>query len=351
MSQRAATLDVQEQHRLDEGALHRFLAAGLPEYRGDLEVRQFSNGFSNPTYLLITRSRDDQPREYVLRKKPAGRLLASAHQVDREFRILSALRGSGIPVPDARVFCDDGNEVLGQAFYIMDSVDGRVFQDPTLPDVPALERAAIFDSMNEVLARLHALDPRAYGLAEFERPEPYIVRQIERWTKQYRAAQTDDIPEMEQLIEWLPRHLPTEHPVVIAHGDYRLGNLIIHPTQPKVVAVLDWELWTLGHPLCDLAFNCMSYYLDELPAGFAGTDVAALGIPTEAQYVARYCERTGRDGIADWPFYIIFNLFKLASIVQGVYKRALDGTAASPAALSRRRSVLARAKTACSLTW
>lgn len=329
MPSSATTLPVAPRHRFDEAALDRLLRAQLPGYAGGLAVRQFPGGFSNPTYCLQLALDDGSERELVLRKKPAGNLMHSAHQVDREYRILSALADSAVPVPRPWLFQPDGNPVLGQAFYLMERVQGRIFQDPALPGVPAAERAAIFDSMNEVLARLHALDHRALGLQEFERPDPYIERQIERWTRQYRSAQTEEIPAMEALMQWLPRHIPVERTTTITHGDYKVNNVIVHPSEPRVVAVLDWELWTLGHPLCDLAYNCMAWHLPRPPAGMAGQDWRALGLPTEDAYVAAYCRRTGRDGIADWRFYLVFNLFKLSAILQGVYRRALDGTAAS----------------------
>ena len=349
MSQYAMTTPVLPQHRLDEAALAGLLRESLPDYAGGLELRQFPGGFSNPTYFVRFAPAGGPPRELVLRKKPAGRLLHSAHQVDREYTVLTALAGSGLPVPRTVLFRDDGNPVLQQAFYLMECVDGRVFQDPALPDVPRGERGPIFHSMIDTLAKLHALDHRALGLQGFERPEPYIERQIARWIKQYRATQTDDIAAMETLIDWLPRHVPADRSTTITHGDYKLGNLIIHPTESRVVAILDWELWTLGHPLCDLGFACLAYHIPEPPAGMAGKDPAALGLPTERELVAAYCRRTGRSHVEHWNFYLVFNLFKLAAIVQGVYRRALDGTATSEKSLSRRRDVGARAETAVAL--
>jgi aminoglycoside phosphotransferase (APT) family kinase protein len=349
MSQYAATVPVQERHRLDDGALDRLLRETLPDYGGALEVRQFAGGYSNPTYLLRTASRDGPDRECVLRKKPAGRLLASAHQVDREYRILKALESTGLPVPRTVLFMDDGNPVLQQAFYLMDCVDGRIFHDAAMPGVAPADRAAIFDAMNATLARLHGLDHRALGLQAFERPEPYLARQIERWTRQYRAAQTDEIEAMERLIAWLPSHIPDWQPTTITHGDFRLGNLIIHPTRSEVAAILDWELWTLGHPLCDLAFNAMVYHIPEPPFGLQGVDPRSLGLPTEDAYLEAYCRRAGLGAIGDWNFYLVFNLFKLAAIVQGVYRRALEGTGTNDEALKRRRSVRERAEIALGL--
>jgi len=340
------TVPVDDRHRFDEAALAALLRDTQPDFAGELAVSQFPGGYSNPTYLLRHATRDGAQARLVLRKKPAGKLLASAHQVDREFGILRALAGSGIPVPKAVLAMPDGNPVLGQAFYLMEHVEGRIFTDPAMPGLAPAERAAIFDAMNAVLARLHGLDHRALGLAAFERPEPYVARQIERWTKQYRAAQTGDIPAMERLIEWLPRHVPADTSVTITHGDYKLANLVVHPTEPRIVAVLDWELWAIGHPLCDLGFNALAWHLAEPPAGLAALDWRSLGLMTEADYVAAYCRRTGRARIDDWNFYLAFNLFKLAAILQGVYRRALDGTAASAQSLERGALAAARAEQA-----
>jgi aminoglycoside phosphotransferase (APT) family kinase protein len=346
MSNLPHTVAVDERHRLDEAALAQLLRETRPDFAGDLVVTQFPGGYSNPTYLLRYAARGGGQRRLVLRKKPAGRLLPSAHQVDREFAILRALAGSGIPVPGAILTMADGNPVLGQAFYLMEHVEGRIFTDPAMPGLAPTERAAIFDSMNAVLARLHALDHRALGLAAWERPEPYVARQIERWTKQYRAAQTAEIAAMERLIAWLPAHIPADASVAITHGDYKLANLVVHPHEPRVIAVLDWELWAIGHPLCDLGFNALAWHLAEPPAGLAALDWRALGVPGEQDYLAAYCRRTGRERIDDWNFYLAFNLFKLAAILQGVYRRALDGTAASPQSLARGALAAQRAEQA-----
>lgn len=340
------TVPVDARHRLDEAALAGLLRDTQPDFAGGLEVTQFPGGYSNPTFLLRYATRDGAPGRLVLRKKPAGRLLPSAHQVDREFAILRALAASDVPVPRAVLAMPDGNPVLGEAFYLMAHVEGRIVTDPSMPGLAPAERAAIFDSMAEVLARLHHLDHRALGLGAWERPEPYVARQIERWTKQYRAAQTADIPAMERLIDWLPRHVPVDASVTITHGDYKLANLVVHPREPRVIAVLDWELWAIGHPLCDLGFNALAWHLAEPPAGLTAFDWRALGIPSEVDHLAAYCARTGRARIDDWPFYLAFNLFKLAAILQGVYRRALDGTAASPQSLARGALAAQRAEQA-----
>ena len=341
------TVGVLPQHRFDEAALDRYLARKIPGYAGNLVVRQFNSGFSNPTFLLEADSETGSRLRFVMRKKPPGALLASAHQVDREYKVLSALAGSPVPVPRTRAFCDDDG-VIGQMFYVMDCVEGRIFTDPTLPGLAPAERAAIFDSMNAVLAALHQVDYRAVGLGDFGREGGYVARQVARWSKQYAASRTDDTPAMEKLIEFLPNNLPEEDSTVIAHGDYRLGNLIVHPTEPRVIGVLDWELATLGHPLCDLAYNCVGYVLREPPHGFADAP-ADSGIPSRADYIAAYCKRTGRAGIDDFDYYLAFSLFRLAAIAQGVYKRGLDGNAASAGAIRRRDNARQRAELAWAL--
>lgn len=327
---------VAARHRLDLARLDGLLRTEIGDYAGALELRQFPGGFSNPTYCLRFGTRSGGRRELVLRKKPPGPLLASAHQVDREYRILTALADSAVPVPRTVLFRPDGNDVLGQAFYLMQAVPGRIFVDPTLPGVSDTDRRAIYDSMNDMLARLHGLDYRSLGLQEFERPDPFIARQIDRWTRQYRAAQTSQLPDMETLIGWLPHHIPPDQSTTITHGDFKLANLVVHPTEPRVVALLDWELWTLGHPLCDLGFNALMFHLDYAPMGLAAQQpahLASLGIPDEIEYRTAYARRTGRAGIEHWNYYVIFNLFKLAAINQGVYKRGLDGSASSDRSL------------------
>jgi aminoglycoside phosphotransferase (APT) family kinase protein len=334
MSAIAETTPVLPQHKFDETALAKYLSARLPDYAGALNVRQFRSGQSNPTFLLEADTRNGGRKRYVLRKKPPGALLPSAHQVDREYRVISALARTDVPVPRTYALCADPG-VIGQMFYVMDCVEGRIFTDLKLPGIIQAERAAIFDSMNDVLARLHRVDVDAVGLGDYGRHSQYIARQIARWTKQYEAAKTTDIPAMNKLMAWLPQHVPAYDPTTIVHGDFRLGNLIVHPTEPRIVAVLDWELSTTGHPLADLAYNCLFYHLREPPHGLGPADLAALGIPSEAAYVAAYCRRTGRDRVEDWNFYLAFSLFRLAAIAQGVYKRGLDGNASSPEALKR----------------
>ncbi len=318
---------VRQSHRFDEAALERYLRSTIDSFTGALSVQQFGGGQSNPTFLLSA----GQSR-YVLRKKPPGKLLKSAHQVDREFRIMKALAGSDVPVPRMLVLCED-ESIIGTSFYVMDYLEGRIFRDPQLPGVAPLERAAIYDSMNDTLARLHNTDFNRLDLGDFGRPGNFFERQIARFTSQYRAAQTEYIPEMERLIEWLPGNIPHEDSVSIAHGDFRLENTIFHPTEPRLIAVLDWELSTIGHPLADLAYNCMGYHvMNPRQGGLVGVDHAATGIPAEADYVSRYCSRTSRPMIEHWPFYLSFAIFRLASIAQGVFKRGLDGNASSETA-------------------
>jgi len=321
---RNETSDVRDAHRFDVGALQAYLQRHVDGFHGTLEVRQFVGGQSNPTFLLAAGG-----REYVMRKKPPGKLLASAHQVDREYRVISALAATDVPVPRAYALCDD-ESVIGSAFYVMEYVRGRIFRDPQLPGVAPAERAAIYDSMNDVLARLHTVDCVAVGLGDYGKPGNYFARQIGRWTKQYEAAKTDHVEAMDNLIAWLPTHIPPGDETCIAHGDFRLENSIYHPTEPRMIAVLDWELSTLGHPLADLAYNCMLYHVNSPTQGtLMNLDYEAVGIPSEADYVAAYCRRTGRPGVEHWEFYVAFALFRLASIAQGVYKRGLDGNASS----------------------
>jgi aminoglycoside phosphotransferase (APT) family kinase protein len=318
--------DIRPAHRLDEAALHHWLTANVEGYQGPLAIRQFQGGASNPTYLLTAGG-----HRYVLRKKPPGQLLASAHQVDREYKVMKALGDVGFPVPKMRALCEDP-AVIGTSFYVMDFLEGRIFRDARLPGMSPAERTAIYDELNATLARLHSIDPTAIGLADYGRPGNYFARQVDRFTKQYRGAETTHMPAMEELITRLPALVPTDETVTIAHGDYRLENVMFHLTEPKIIAVLDWELSTLGHPLADIAYNCILWHSRSESWGtFDGIDLATSGIPTEAEYVAAYCQRTGRDGIPNFNFCLAFSMFRLASISQGVFKRNLDGIGNSDA--------------------
>ncbi|MCU0868039.1 MAG: phosphotransferase [Burkholderiales bacterium] len=318
------TRPVDERHRFDTTALEAWLAGRIDGFRGPIALHQFNGGQSNPTFLL-----DAGGRQYVLRRKPPGKLLPSAHAVDREFRVISALHGTDVPVARPYALCEDP-EIIGSAFYVMAYVPGRVLWDPSLPGLDAVQRAAVFDELNRVIAAMHALDPVAIGLADYGRSGQYIERQLARWTTQYRASETERIEAMEHLIEWLPQHVPAGDETRLVHGDYRLDNVMFDATAPRIVAVLDWELSTLGHPLADFAYHCMTWRLTpEEFRGMAGFDFATLGIPTEAQYVARYCARTGRAGIAHWDWYLAFNMFRLAAILQGIMGRVVAGTASS----------------------
>ncbi len=304
--------------------LTAWFAREVPGFRGPLAATRFAGGQSNPTYRLSAPSGD-----YVLRRKPPGPLLPSAHAVEREFRVMQALQGSAVPVPPILALCED-DSVIGSVFFVMGYVPGRVFMDARLPNVSPPDRAAIFDSMNATIAALHSVNVDSVGLADFGRPGNYMARQISRWTKQYRASETETIPAMNALIDWLSAYPAPEDRVAIVHGDYRMDNLLLHPTQPHAVALLDWELSTLGDPIADFAYHCMAWRIPPtLFRGLAGTDLATHGLPTEADYVARYCQRTGRTSIPDWTYYIAFGLFRLAAIMQGIAKRAIDGTAAS----------------------
>ncbi|MGN6464742.1 MAG: phosphotransferase [Rhizobiaceae bacterium] len=296
----------------------------------DLEIVQFVGGQSNPTFLLKA-----SPACYVLRKKPAGKLLPSAHAIDREYKVMEALSRTEVPVPSMRLFCEDA-DIIGTPFFVMDFVEGRVIRDAALPDTSAEDRAATFEAMGNAIAALHGVDIDTVGLSDYGRPEGYYSRQIARWTKQYRGSETESLEPMERLIEWLPQHLPAQERPALVHGDFRMENLILHPHEPRVLAVLDWELSTLGDPLGDLAYNCLPWHLPPHAfGGFVGRDLP--GLPDEADYLAAYCRKTGRAGIEGWNFYVAFALFRLAAILQGVYRRALDGNAASPDALERGR--------------
>ncbi len=323
------TAQVREAHRFDEVNLAKYLTDQIEGFREPMTVTQFTGGQSNPTFCIEAGS-----RKYVLRKKPPGRLLPSAHAVDREYRVLSALQNTDVPVGQTHLLCMDAS-VIGTPFYVMEHVEGRVFRDVLLQDLSPDGRRAIYDAMNSVLAKLHSVDHQTVGLETFGKPGNYYARQIGRWTKQFEAAKTEEIESMNRLSVWLAENVPSGDETTIVHGDYRLENMIFHPSEPKVLAVLDWELSTLGHPLGDLAYNCMTYYASPHTAiAQPRSEMDRLGIPSEKEYVAAYCRRTGREKIDEWNFYVAFSLFRSASITQGVYARGLQGNASSEKALS-----------------
>jgi aminoglycoside phosphotransferase (APT) family kinase protein len=317
-------------HAFDTAALAAWLRAHVAPFAGELRVEQYQGGQSNPTYRVTAGE-----QRYVLRRKPPGKLLPSAHAIDREFRVQSALAGTDVPVARTFALCND-ETVIGTAFYLMEHVDGRILWEPLLPGVAPSERAAHYDELGRVLAALHRVDYGAVGLGDFGRVGSYIERQIARWSKQYEAGTAERIPAMDRLIEWLPQHVPPGDETSIVHGDFRLDNVIFHPREPRILAVLDWELATLGHPLSDFAYLAMAWRLPpRVFRGIEGCDVAALGIPTEDEFVAAYCRRTGRAGIPHQEFYLIFNMFRIAAILHGVLARALAGNAASANALEQ----------------
>jgi len=333
------TKPVEERHRIDTGALEKYLGFRIAQ------VEQFKGGQSNPTYRLSAAD----GRKYVLRRKPPGKLLPSAHAVDREYKVIAALHPTGFPVARPHALCED-DSVIGTAFYVMDYVEGRVLWDQGLPGMSKQERFAIWDELNRVIAQLHSLDYRALGLETFGKPGNYIERQVARWTKQYQASETEPIAAMNDLIAWLPKNIPPETGTTVVHGDYRLDNVIYHRSEARILAVLDWELSTLGDPLADFAYHCMSWHIPPGQfRGIAGLDLAALGIPSEGEYIAMYCKRAGRAGIeqSHWDFYMAYNLFRIAAILQGIAKRAVDGTAASDHA----RDAGARARPMAELGW
>jgi aminoglycoside phosphotransferase (APT) family kinase protein len=328
----------------DAGALERFLSCAVAGFRGPLTIAPFGGGQSNPTFLLKGGS-----GSYVLRKKPEGPLLPSAHAIEREHRVMSALKGSGVPAPATLCLCEDAT-ILGTPFFVMEHVDGRIFWDPTLPSVTPAERAAIYDDMNRVIARLHGVDIAAIGLSDFGRPGHYLERQIRRWSKQHLASQTHVIEPMLHLIEWLPRHLPPPGATGLVHGDLRVDNMIIHPREPRVVALLDWELSTLGDPLADFGYHMLTWILRaEEFRGMAGADLITLGIPEAPDYVKRYAERRGLGAIdpAIWDYCLVYNLFRLAAILQGIAKRVEEGNAAAADA----KETGARAGSIAAIAW
>ncbi len=332
------TRAVSGQHAFDVSALERWLYTALPGFAGPLSVELFKGGQSNPTYKLIT-----PQRAYVMRAKPGpvAKLLPSAHAIEREFRVMSALQGSAVPVPEMHVLCED-ESVIGRAFYVMEYLEGRVLWDQALPGLTPAERSEIYDEMNRVIAALHTVKPLQIGLDGYGKPGNYFERQIGRWSKQYQASITQPIAEMDRLMEWLPANIPAmardESLLSVVHGDFRLDNLMFHAKEPRVLAVLDWELSTLGHPLADFSYHCMSWHIPPgLFRGISGLDLPSLGIPSEDDYIARYCARTGlaepAQLKADWNFYLAYNMFRLAAILQGIAKRVEAGTASSDQAV------------------
>lgn len=312
---------------IDTAALAAWLGKEVPGFRGPVTAEKFAGGQSNPTYLV-----EAGGRRYVLRRKPPGQLLKSAHAIEREYRVMKALAGTGVPVPEMIALCED-ESVLGTAFFLMEHVDGRIFWDPALPELTREERAGVYDQMNAALAALHSVDIDAAGLRDFGRPGNYFARQLARWSEQYRASETGPVPAMDDLIAWLHEKLPEDDGrVSLVHGDYRIDNMIFFRGSNRLIALLDWELSTLGHPYSDLAYQCMQWRLPNAGTfrGLGDTDREAAGIPTEAAYVARYCERMGLERVPHWTFCLAFSFFRLAAILQGVKKRALDGNASNP---------------------
>jgi len=339
------TKAVDERLCFDAGALESYLRQHIGSLKGPLEIAQFKGGQSNPTYCITAAD----GKRFVLRRKPPGTLLPSAHAVDREFTVLQALHATGFPAARPYVLCQD-DSITGTAFYVMDYVEGRVLWDQSLPGMSKTERFAIWSELNRVIALLHSIDFRAVRLEAFGKPGSYIERQIARWTRQYRTSETERIPAMDDLIAWLPQNIPPQTSTGIVHGDFRLDNMIFHASEPKILAVLDWELSTLGDPLADFAYHCMSWHIPPGQfRGIAGLDLKALGIPDEREYLAMYRNRTGQSAIDPnhWNFYIAYNLFRIAAILQGIAKRVLDGTAASDHA----RDAGKRARPMAELGW
>jgi aminoglycoside phosphotransferase (APT) family kinase protein len=339
------TKPVEQKVAFDIAGLERYLRNHITGLKVPLQVEQFKGGQSNPTYRITA----GDSRRLVLRRKPPGMLLPSAHAVDREYTVLRALHSIGFPVARPHVLCEDST-VIGTTFYVMDYVEGRVLWDQSLPGMSPSERFAIWDELNRVIALLHTTNHRALGLEGFGKPGNYIERQIARWTRQYQTSETEKIAAMDDLIAWLPKNIPRQTDTTIVHGDFRLDNTIFHPTESRIVAVLDWELATLGEPLADFAYHCMSWHIPPGQfRGIAGLNLDALGIPSESEYLATYCERTGRPRIdpGHWDFYIAYNLFRIAAILQGIAKRVVDGTAAS----NHARDAGKRARPMAELGW
>lgn len=322
------TSEIRKEHVFDLSKLENYMRENIEGFKGKIAVRQFIHGQSNPTFII-----SDSNKKYILRKKPPGKLLPSAHAIERECRIISALQHTGVPLPRIYSLCED-DKIIGTSFFIMEHVEGRIFRDASLAKVTSSsERKAIYESAVRTLANLHAVDWQGAGLSDYGKTGNYIARQVKTWSKQYLASKTDDIKSMDALMEWLPENIPDDDTTTIAHGDFRMENLIIHPTEPRVIAVLDWELSTLGHPLADLGYNSMKYHVlhsDYKTFGIKGLDHEAMGIPSESDYLNIYCEEVGRKHIPAWEYFVAFSMFRLAAIVQGVYKRGLDGNASSP---------------------
>ena len=347
------TKPVSDQQKFDTGALHAYLKTHVPAYPGksadDLTAEQFKGGQSNPTFKLSVTD-GSNTAHFVMRTKPGpvAKLLPSAHAIEREYRVQDALGKNGFPAAKMHALCDD-ESVIGRAFYIMEMLNGRVLWDQALPGMTPAQRGDVYADMNRVMAKLHTTGYKAIGLESYGKPANYIARQIERWSKQYKLSETESIPEMDHLIEWLPKNIPAGDETTIVHGDYRLDNMIFHPTEPRILGVLDWELSTLGHPLADFSYHCMSWHI--APGqfrGIHGIDFKALGIPTEADYIDLYGRNTGRSiSTRDWNFYLAYNMFRLCGILQGIMKRYVDGTASSPQALDAG----ARAKPMAEMGW
>ena len=339
------TKPVVDAHRFDEMRLQDFMANHVEGFEGPIEVEQFKGGQSNPTYRITAKS-----GKYVLRRKPPGKLLKSAHAVDREYRVISALKAQEFPVPKPHVLCTD-DSVLGTMFYIMDFADGRVVWNPHVPGVSREHRTAVFDSLNATIAHLHSIDPDQAGLSDFGKPGGYVARQIDRWSKQYKASETQKVAEMDKLMAWLPDACPADSDVAIVHGDFRLDNTVLHKSEPKIIAVLDWELSTLGDPIADFTYHMMQWHMPPSNSGagvgsLVGHDLNALGIPSMEAYIERYCERTGRNEIGSFDFYFAYNFFRMGAIFQGIVGRVRDGTAANPNAAAMESQVRPMAEVA-----